>query len=297
MGLGLRRRCSLLLDRMRGGALVLMYHRVGDPADDPFGLCVRPDRFRAQLDVLRSRRVLPLDELVAAASRGDAADGIAITFDDGYADNLHRAVPLLRAAGMPATIFVSTGAIGSASFWWDRLAAITRHGGHGHPDGRRPLHDIAGRLRRMAPAEREAEIAGLAGSAPTAVPTLRPLDRDELRELARTPGIALGAHAVSHRLLVDLPTETLADEIAGSAAALSALTGVRPSAFAYPFGGLGEFDASAVAAVRAAGFAIACTTVPGRLRPGHDPLRLPRVAVRDLDAASFARLLDAGHLP
>lgn len=106
--------------------VILLYHRIAEPRSDPWGLCVSPERFRAQLAMLvAERRVLPLDELVSRLAAGDAPRfATAITFDDGYADNLEAAAPLLEEAGLPATLFVTSGAIGSGEpFMWDEPIA------------------------------------------------------------------------------------------------------------------------------------------------------------------------------
>jgi peptidoglycan/xylan/chitin deacetylase (PgdA/CDA1 family) len=105
-------------------ALVLLYHRIADEDVDPWGLCVSPRHFAEQLDVLRRhRRCLPLCELVGLArERRLPSRAVALTFDDGYADNLHTAVPLLEQADVTATVFIVSGAIGvSREFWWDEL--------------------------------------------------------------------------------------------------------------------------------------------------------------------------------
>ena len=104
--------------------VILMYHRVADLALDPQCLAVRPERFAAHLEVLHGiGRVMPLADLVAAMTTGDVPDGaVAVTFDDGYADNLGVAAPLLEAHGVPATVFVTAGALeDDREFWWDEL--------------------------------------------------------------------------------------------------------------------------------------------------------------------------------
>ena len=109
------------------GGMVLLYHRIADSATDPQRLAVSPSHFADHLAVLAERgRPMPLDELVDRSRRGAAPPGaVAVTFDDGYADNLHDALPLLKQARVPATVFISTGPLRNhQEFWWDRLALL-----------------------------------------------------------------------------------------------------------------------------------------------------------------------------
>ena len=102
-------------------ALILLYHRVAQPAVDPWGIAVSPEHFAQHLDVLR-RLARPVTLQGVLAGKGAR---VALTFDDGYADNLHAALPLLERSGVPATIFVVSGALEQARpFWWDELALL-----------------------------------------------------------------------------------------------------------------------------------------------------------------------------
>ena len=112
-----------LLDRLRGRCLVLLYHRIARVDPDPWGLCVTPEHFAEHLDVLRAWRRIRLEEIGPSrwpmCGRGLS---VAITFDDGYADNLHEAAPFLMRSDTPATFFLATGYIGGErEFWWDEL--------------------------------------------------------------------------------------------------------------------------------------------------------------------------------
>lgn len=108
--------------------MILLYHRVAEAAFDPWGLCVPADRFREHLAMLAAERcVLPLDDLVSRLANGDTRRfATAITFDDGYADNLAVAAPLLAEAGLHATLFVTTGAVGAETFAWDESNTAAR---------------------------------------------------------------------------------------------------------------------------------------------------------------------------
>ncbi|MDN5917676.1 MAG: polysaccharide deacetylase family protein, partial [Pseudonocardia sp.] len=93
---------------------VLMYHSVGEIVDDPHRLTVTPDRLGAQLAALRAQglRGLSVRDLRAAGGRG-----VGLTFDDGYADFLHAAVPVLREHGCTATVFALPGRLGGDNGW------------------------------------------------------------------------------------------------------------------------------------------------------------------------------------
>ncbi len=108
-------------------ARVLMYHRIAEPDRDPFELAVSPRHFAAHLEILRRHsRVISLADAVRALEDGGLPEGAAVvTFDDGYADNLHAALPLLERHDVPAAVFLSTGYIGRPSgFWWDELERL-----------------------------------------------------------------------------------------------------------------------------------------------------------------------------
>src|SRR5689334_19132029 len=94
----------------RSAAVILMYHRIGEPGEDPWALAVSPRHFSEHPQVLGHRRELvPLHDLASRVVEGKAVDRLAaLTFDDGYADNLYEAKPRLQENRMPATVFVTT---------------------------------------------------------------------------------------------------------------------------------------------------------------------------------------------
>jgi peptidoglycan/xylan/chitin deacetylase (PgdA/CDA1 family) len=100
---------------------------VAEVSSDPWLLCVTPQHFAEHLEVLRKHCCpMPLQQLTQALQQGRLPHrSVVITFDDGYADNLHNAKPLLERYGIPATVFLSSGYIGyEREFWWDELERL-----------------------------------------------------------------------------------------------------------------------------------------------------------------------------
>jgi peptidoglycan/xylan/chitin deacetylase (PgdA/CDA1 family) len=105
-------------------AFVLLYHRINEVGSDPWSLNVTPDHFAEHLEVLRRRyHPLRLQELAGGLARDELPErSVVITFDDGYADNLHYARPVLERYDFPALVFVISGRVGhKREFWWDDL--------------------------------------------------------------------------------------------------------------------------------------------------------------------------------
>ena len=101
-----------------------MYHRVADIGSDPWRLAIKPAHFNEQLQVIRDYFYpIRLQDLVQAQREGNIPRrAVVVTFDDGYADNLYNAKPLLERYAIPATVFLTSGSIGcNREFWWDEL--------------------------------------------------------------------------------------------------------------------------------------------------------------------------------
>lgn len=96
-----------------------MYHSVGDCSDDPYRITVTPGRLDLQLGLLRRRglRGVSMADLIAARARGEGRGLIGLTFDDGYADFVEHALPVLRRHGCGATLFVLPGRLDGENAW------------------------------------------------------------------------------------------------------------------------------------------------------------------------------------
>lgn len=263
---------------------ILLYHRVARPALDPWRLAIAPEDFAAQMDWLVARRTLmPLDAFVSALFAGTLpANAAAITFDDGYADNLHAAAPILAARGLPATLFVASGSVGAPAFWWDALAAVMLGpSGAGLAAYRREWR----RWQGMTPAARADALSALPAP-PESTGLGRPLTEVELRAAAQT--FTIGAHGVSHTPLPDLAPAEGRAELATGASLIETLLGARPAGLAYPHGAWDEASRQWVAG---AGYAWAVTVDGTPVLPGADRFALPRIAAPRGGADALARRL------
>jgi peptidoglycan/xylan/chitin deacetylase (PgdA/CDA1 family) len=128
---------------------ILVYHTIDDVnAATACAETISPERFEQQLRWLsRRRRVVSLETTLTRSRRESL---VAITFDDGYRDNLTVALPVLEMFRLPMTVFVVAGFVGTDGYLSkEELREISRHplvtvGAHGlwHRDfNRLATHD------------------------------------------------------------------------------------------------------------------------------------------------------------
>lgn len=149
-------------------------------------------------------------------------------------------------------------------------------------------------LHTARPAEREVALDSLHAWARTdrvARPSHRTLRSDDVRLLAESGLVELGAHTVAHPSLAALPVDEQEHEIEEGRRRLQDVSGVPVTSFAYPHGGPRDLTRQTVALVRSAGFDSAYTTIPDRVTPRSPRWRLPRVMAEDTDADGLARRL------
>jgi peptidoglycan/xylan/chitin deacetylase (PgdA/CDA1 family) len=287
--------------RGRRIGLVLCYHRVADDRPDPWDLCVSPRHFAEHLEVIASAaHPVPLAQLTP--QRGGRAGGarplVAVTFDDGYADNLHAAKPLLEAADVPATVFVVSGAIGrSGEFWWDELERAVLGPDPGPPTADvetwqafRTAHQT---LRVASRPEREATLSKLLdGQDAGPRESRRALTEQELLDLADGGLVEVGAHTVTHPVLSSLPEEEQRWEVARAKAELEGRLGRPVRMFAYPYGRRQDWTPATAQAVRESGYTLACTTSTGLVRGRSNAFALPRFCVPDWNGEQLGEALE-----
>ena len=288
---------------------MLAYHRVADPMSDPFELSVTARQFEQHLELLTELgQVLPIEELSEAIEKGGPGDALfALTFDDGYADNLHTAKPILERRGMPATVFLATGLLDGTPFWWDQIAQLVLDGetssgrisvevdGTAHQwtfeDGNRQtiFTELWELLRPLEHGRRQEIVAAVCSQLGCQPPDRdRSLFAEDVAELAKGDVVTIGAHTVTHPMLSRLTDEQALAEIAESKHWLDARLDHPVTAFSYPYGDYGPRE---VELVRRAGFASAFSIAGGPVGAGCDALEVPRVVVGHWDAGELERSL------
>jgi peptidoglycan/xylan/chitin deacetylase (PgdA/CDA1 family) len=294
----------------RGSGVILMFHHVRPAQPRDFApnrlLEIAPAFLDTILDMLERSGfdLVSLDELPARLEGGrDARPFAALTFDDGYRDNVEYALPVLRRRGAPWTLFVTTDfADGKGRLWWleleqavdrlDRLRVELDGDTIDLPcrtaaEKGAAFETVYWRLR-AGPEERlRSVIAGLgemAGLDFSALARGLCLGWEELRALADDPKVTFGAHTLTHPMLAKHDEVAARREIAMSRSLIEERLGRPVRHFAYPVGDPTSAGAREFRLAREAGFATAVTTRPGHVFAGHAAHlhALPRVSVNGL---------------
>lgn len=278
-----------------GGRLsVLIFHRVLARKDELHVDLPDVAQFNRILSWLRSWfNVLALDEAVSQWKAGTLPPrAAAITFDDGYADNLTQAVPVLRRHGMSACFFIATGYLDGGRMWNDTVAEAVRACPQGTldladlglgvyelkdmHDRRRTVLELLPRIKHLPGLQRQSLADQIGQRVAIPLPSDLMLTTGQLKAL-RNAGMQIGAHTVSHPILTRLDPKAAQEELANSKQHLEDILKEPVDLFAYP-NGVPDQDYSAVHANMALelGFTAAFTTSPGAVRSGSSAYELPR---------------------
>jgi peptidoglycan/xylan/chitin deacetylase (PgdA/CDA1 family) len=288
--------------------LVLHYHRVAPVPDALFPDYLDPQVFDAHLALLKSAfNPLPLTEaLERLARRSLPPRAVAITFDDGYADNHDVALPILQRHKVCATFYVATAYLQGGNMFNDTVIEALRKApdeldlrdmGLGEyrlvsvQERRAAIEAVIAAIKYQPPSERRALADALYGRCVRRQQPSLMMNPQQVRALA-TAGMEIGAHTVTHPILLRLDADAARTEIAQSRDDLQSIIGSPVTTFAYPNGKPGvDYGVEHAAAARAAGYRHALTTSWGCITPQSDPWQLPRVAPWDRTPLRFGARL------
>ncbi len=293
--------------RLKRTGIILMYHRVSDSSLDPYSLNVSPRNFDEQMQVIKKYgKTLRMQEMVENISKFQANDEIAVTFDDGFADNYHYARPILEKHGVSATFYIPSHAIETQEeFWWDRLTRILTVSSlpdafeasiHGHryhlkvETNIKFLFDVW-HVMRPLPFEHQNEFVdrllawcGFNGHEDRQVA----MTLNELIDMSRCGLFEIGAHTVHHPLLSAWPVQKQEEEISTGRQRLEEWINKKVTSFAYPFG---DYSSETIEILPRLKFQNACTIVARPVYRGTNPFLLGRFMVFNWNGDEFEEKL------
>lgn len=297
---------------LRGGRrrlLVLTFHRVLPRPDPMYASAPDVAAFTAFMQALvEDFRVLPLADALRRLRDGRLpARSVAVTFDDGFADNVTEALPVLVRLGVPATFFIATGYLDGGCMFNDAVIEACRRAPAGTwATGTAEFGELAtgdaasrpalaarliGRLKYEDPARRRDCAAQLLASAGARPPAGLMMTGAQARALVEA-GMDLGGHTHTHPILARVPEAAARADIREGKAALEAIAGTRATLFAYPNGQPGrDYGPRDADLVREAGFEAALTTAWGWADERTGAFEVPRVGSWGRDAWRFSARL------
>ena len=294
---------------------ILIYHRVLASPDALRTFDINVDDFRDQMKWVRECfHVLPLYDVLQGMRNEDRPlPAVAITFDDGYRDNVNVALPVLKELGLHATFFIASGYLNGGMMWNDGVIEYLRT----VPDGkldlgcvgmgkvevgslaerRRLVYELLNKLKYLPFEERESAVNCLRREGHRPSSDLMMRDED-VRRLHRE-GMEIGGHTRNHPILSRLESAQAYMEIVEGRRDLESLDVGPIRLFAYPNGKFNrDYNAEHVEMVKEIGFEAAVSTDVGVASSSSDQWQLPRFTPWDKAPWRFSvRLLEQYRHP
>ena len=301
------------LDRRRRATLrILYYHRVNNDKDAFFPSMAVAD-FEEQIKFVSDHyKVVSLTDAMRRLTEGGPPEPVvAITFDDGYADNYTDALPVLERYGVPTTIFLTTGSLDTREpMWFEVLSLAVKKASGPHIDieldvPRRLLlrtlqerldanNTIFAYLRTLADSERRLRLADALrklNAGPSDELRGRMLTWEQVRDM-RVRGVDFGGHTVTHPFVSRLSREQAVWEVTECKRRIEEEVQSAADHFAYPNGREPDFGSWNKQIVAEAGYRAAVSTLWGTNFPGTDPMELRRGQPWEDTLPLFAAKLD-----
>src|SRR3972149_1380657 len=308
--------CSLLfytgylnhkLSKQRDKAIILMYHRINN---NGYKIGIHKNNFEKQMEYIREKMSpVPLLDIAEWISKGKLIPpgAVAVSFDDGYEDNFLNAYPILRRFDIPATIFLTTGHIGSRKiFWWDRVFEIIRKTKKDLIDLRdfqrfaeKPINSfdilrlntwqkrvyaykVVARFFQTLQIKKIPEATDLlqgileVEDSDIEVPSM--LNWQQIKEMSNN-GIEFGAHTVNHPVLARIDSDEIVKEILQSKEVIEKNIHKAIFGFAYPYGLKAHFNERVKEIIKNSGFCYICSAETGMISANSNVYELNRISM------------------
>jgi len=284
---------------------ILVFHRVVAKPDPLFPAEMHARRFDQLLEGLKkSWCIVPLHDAIIQLMNGQRLSrSLAITFDDGYADNAEVALPILKKHQVPATIFVASGFLDGGCMWNDAVIEAIRGTAlsslsvsfiehplstDGIPARQRAIQTIIDAIKHLPVEQRSAASAEVAEVSAACLPSRIMMSAEQVRAIAEDEDIEIGAHTVTHPMLAAVTDDVARREIAEGKKDLESLLQRPVELFAYPNGLLGrDYFLKHVDMVKACEFKAAFSTDWGATGRQNDFFQIPRFTPWDHDPRRF----------
>lgn len=271
---------------------VLCYHRICNLMMDTWKLAVPPKIFEKHIAYLKQNfHILRFEEDWTKTND----PSVVITIDDGYADVLHFALPILEKYQVPATVFVTTGNIDKPQeFWWDKLEQIFFCNPNlpdkillydkefpliTEEEKKTACYAMHSYLKSKTTVERENSIRRMANSFHMTIRSRelnQSLTIEELKKLAKSSLITIGGHTVTHPSLAMEPVQVQMDEIYTSKKVIESIIHQSVDVFSYPFGGKKDYTIQTRNLLSQAGYKKIASASGGLASAKTDSLDVPR---------------------
>lgn len=265
---------------------ILCYHRITDDCFDPLCMNIKVDVFEEMVRHLKKNyNIMPLEKAVGLLKSGESApqNTIVITFDDGYRDNYTNAFPILKKYDVPATIFLTAGAINNGdTLWYSAVVDAFEKTDKTYVDlrylslGAYPLVSNSDKLKAAKEAaiyskyfkkeERDIFLKNilkeLGVNCQNGSNSHSMLTWDDIK-IMKDSGVSFASHGMYHSILTTLTPEQAQFEICSSKRLIKEKAGIEVSLFSYPNGEPNDFNKEIVEMLRSCGYLAACSLIKG----------------------------------
>jgi peptidoglycan/xylan/chitin deacetylase (PgdA/CDA1 family) len=300
---------SFIIRKTSKSFKIFAYHRISDVKFDPLGMNLSTDMFESHIRYIHGQcNPISLQSALELRQAGlpYPENAVVLTFDDGYRNNYAAAFPLLKKYKIPATVFLSVGAVeNKGALWYDEIVNTLK-------TSRGRVLDLRGIKLKEYELATDQNKSDAAAHIAMRLKYINRYDRDRAVEYIKevsgrgvrekeddnamltwdmvkemqSSDVSFGSHGMTHSILTTMTLKDVEFELKESKKLIFERTGREPLYFAYPNGHEYDFNDDVAALARASGYKAACTLIAEGNR-GYSPYSLNRYCVTARMLSSF----------